>query len=127
MARPQPGPARGGGVDGMLLFGLCCILGTALLCGGLVIGVAHSPWAPLIVGFAAVAAICVLASVPAALLGMLGVLATARGRRWLGEHVATALVRRHDERMAAASPEQPLTQHLHIPVEAVPVNGGRRR
>lgn len=111
----------------MLLLGLCCILGTAILCGGLVTGVAHSRWAPLIVGVASVAAMCVLASVPAALLGIVGVLATARGRRWLGEHVATALARRHHERMAAASPEQPLTQHLHVSPDMAPLNGGRRQ
>jgi hypothetical protein len=110
----------------MVLFGLCCLLGTAILCGGLVMSVAHSRWSPLIVGAAAVAAICVLASVPAALLGVVGVVATPRGRRWLGEHVATELARRHEERMAAAAPEQPLTQHLHVSAEAVPLNGGRR-
>jgi hypothetical protein len=125
MARPQPGSAGRGG-HGTLLVGMCCLLGTAILCGGLVIGVAHSRWAPLIVGAAAVAAICVLASVPAALLGVVAVLATRRGRRWLGEHVATALARRHHERMAAASPAQPLTQHLHVPPDMVPLNGGRR-
>jgi hypothetical protein len=126
MARPQPAPARSGGGDGRV-FGVCCILGTAILCSGLVIGVAHSPWARVIVGVAAVAVICVLASVPAALLGVVGVLATARGRRWLGEHIATALAWRHHERMAAASPEQPLTQHLHVPAESLPLNGGSRR
>ena len=128
MARPQPGPPRsGGGGSGGYLAGLCCILGTAILSGGLVVGVAHSRWAPLIVGVAAVAAICVLASVPAALLSVVGVLATGRGRRWLGEHLATELARRHHERMVAASPEQPLTQHLHVTPGALPLNGGGRR
>jgi hypothetical protein len=127
MARPQPGPARSGGGKSTYVVGLCSILGTAILSGGLVVEVAHSPWVPLIVGVAAVAAISVLASIPAALLGAVVVLATPCGRRWLGEHLATALARRHDERMAAASPEQPVSQHLHVSPEMVPLNGGRRQ
>jgi hypothetical protein len=128
MARPQPGPARrADGGWGRVVAGICGVLATGILSGGLVVGVAHSPWGPAVVAAAGITAICVLASVPMALLGVVGVLVTRRGRRWLGEHIATALARRHHERMAAASPEQSLTQHLHVAPEMVPLNGGRRQ